>query len=130
MTTNALTPLGKELRKLRIDALERIADLAKALRCTSSFISAVELGKRSPPEEFLIGIVKHYGLDAAAEQRLRMLAVQSTSAVRIDLSQGENDVSRELAVAFARAFPTLDSEKASELLKRLTWPGSHNGEKK
>lgn len=128
--SNALTPLGKELRKLRIDALERIADLARALRCTPSFISAVELGKRSPPEDFLQGIVRHYNLDAAAEARLRNLAALSTTAVRIDLTEGTSERSRELAVAFARAFPTIDSEKAAKLLETLTWPNNQKGQKR
>jgi|ERR1700754_4108661 len=116
---NELTPIGKFLRKLRIDAGERIADMARALRCTSSFISAVELGKRSPPEDFLQGVIAHYKLDSAQERELRTLAVKSTTAVRIDLSQGGNELSRELAVAFARAFPDIDSEQAAALLTTL-----------
>lgn len=116
---NALTPLGKELRKLRIDAGERIADLAEELGCTSSFISAVELGKRSPPDDFIEGVTKHYRLDSSGEKNLRALALQSTSAVRIDLSKNQNDLSREVAVAFARAFPTIDAEKARALLAAL-----------
>ena len=119
---NALTPLGKELRKLRIDAGERIADLASALGCTSSFVSAVELGKRSPPDSFVSGVIQHYNLDADGKAGIRSLAMKSTASVNIDLAQGKNDLSRELAVAFARAFPTIDTDKAAELLQTLNVP--------
>ena len=115
---SSLTQLGKVLRKQRIDADERIADLAEALGVTSSFISAIELGKRSPSEQFLSGVVKHYALSREDEAELRQAAVKSTGSVRIDLDD-HNDLSRELAVAFARAFPTIDQAKANELLSTL-----------
>lgn len=123
---NALTPLGKELRKLRIDAGERIADLAKALGCTSSFVSAVELGKRSPPDSFISGVVEHYDLNGIQEKTIRSLAMSATTAVRIDLAQGRNDLSRQVAVAFARAFPTIDRDKAAQLLQTLNHPSSRS----
>jgi HTH-type transcriptional regulator, competence development regulator len=115
---SSLTQLGKVLRKQRIDADERIADLAEALGVTSSFVSAIELGKRSPTEQFLSGVVKHYALSREDEVELRQAAVKSTGSVRIDLDN-HNDLSRELAVAFARAFPTIDQAKANELLSTL-----------
>ena len=116
----ALTPLGKMLRKLRIDAGERIADVASVLRCTPSFISAIELGKKSPPSDFLQKIFVHYALDDQNQKELRDAAIQSTAAVQIDLKDGSNDLSKELAVAFARAFPTIDRAHASELLRTLS----------
>lgn len=128
--SNTLSPLGKLLRKLRIDAGERIADLADKLGCTSSFISAIELGKRSPPEEFLTGVAKHYSMNASQEQELRAAAVQSTSSVRINLESGGNDLSRELAVAFARAFPTIDQKKANEMLLALNGTAPKGGRKR
>lgn len=118
----ALTPLGKMLRKLRIDACERIADLAKELGCTSSFVSAVELGKKSPPEGFISSVIAHYQLDELQAAELRSAASRSVSSVRIDL-ENSNDLSKEFAVAFARAFPTIDSEKAEQLLKTLSGKG-------
>jgi hypothetical protein len=69
-------------------------------------------------------------MNAAQEQELRAAAVQSTSSVRINLDSGGNDLSRELAVAFARAFPTIDQKKANEMLLALNGAAPKGGRKR
>jgi transcriptional regulator with XRE-family HTH domain len=114
-----LTPLGKYMRKLRIDRGERIYDLAQSLGVTSSFISAIELGNKTASTDLLGKVIAHYRLDQAGAAELREAAKVSTKDVKIEL-KGQSDKSRELAVAFARQFPTLDETKIAELLGLLT----------
>ena len=47
-----ITELGKELRKIRIDQDERLLDMAERLEKSAAFVSAVEVGKKSPPSGF------------------------------------------------------------------------------
>ena len=42
-----ITELGKHLRKIRIDHGEILKNMADKLGVTSSFLSAVEIGKRN-----------------------------------------------------------------------------------
>lgn len=115
---NALTPLGRELRKLRLDAGERIYDLAEAIKVTASFISALELGKKQIPDNFLSRVVEHYGLSQAVSEELYRVGELSAKAVKIPLEQ-RTDASRELAVAFARAFPKIGDEEAKVLISQF-----------
>jgi transcriptional regulator with XRE-family HTH domain len=111
-----VTPLGKELRKLRVDSGERIFDFANAIGVTSSFISALELGKKVVPEEFLGKVVKHYNLGAEAAANLAYAARLSARTVAIPLEK-QSHTARELALAFAKVFPDLKDDDARELLE-------------
>ena len=44
-----ITPIGKFLRKLRIDTGEILKDMAEKLHVSPSFLSAVENGKKKMP---------------------------------------------------------------------------------
>ena len=54
------TEFGKWLRTLRISIGIRLYDMSKALSVSSSFISAVETGKKSIPLDFVEKIIKNY----------------------------------------------------------------------
>lgn len=110
-----LTPLGKMMRKLRIDQGEKLFDIAKALGVTPSFVSAVELGSKSATSELLRKVIAHYRLEQKQADDLLEAARLSKKDLKIELI-GKSDKSRELAVAFARQFPTLDEVKIRELL--------------
>ena len=114
----APTPMGKALRKLRVDSGERIFDLAKALDYTTSFVSALELGKKAIPDDFADKVIRHYKLKGADAESFRRDVRLSAQSVKVAMAD-KSDLSRELAVAFARSFPTLDDKKAKELLDAL-----------
>ena len=58
-----LTPLGKYLRKLRIDKGEILKNMSDKLKVTVSFLSAVENGKKKMPSEWNQKICDLYKLD-------------------------------------------------------------------
>lgn len=59
------TEFGKFCRKLRIDNDEHMVNMAEKLGVTSSYLSAVENGKRKVPEEWFNEISKHYTLTSS-----------------------------------------------------------------
>ena len=58
-----LTRVGIFLRKLRLDSGEIMKDMATKLDVSSSFLSAVENGKKKMPESWYDTIVNLYNLD-------------------------------------------------------------------
>lgn len=123
---NTLTPLGKTMRKFRIDRGELLADVAKALGVSASMLSAVERGRKAAPENLVDGIAKRYGLEGLEKKELERLAEASAPQLRIGLT-GANDPARELAVAFARRFQTLDQKEVDQMLSFLNTTKSKEG---
>ncbi len=66
-----VTPFGKTLCKLRIDHSERLLDMAKKLDISVSFLSSVEIGKKSVPVGLEEKIIELYALDQEKTLLLR-----------------------------------------------------------
>lgn len=85
-----LTNFGKFNRKLRIDNNEKMKDMAQKLGVTSSYLSAVEHGKRRVPIVWIDKIAGYYKL---TEQQLAEL----NKAIIIDsLSEREKLILEEV----------------------------------
>jgi transcriptional regulator with XRE-family HTH domain len=112
-----LTEFGQFLRKLRIDYGELLKDMAVKLGVTSSFLSAVETGKRNIPDGWVEKIGQFYGLGMFELDALRDAAANSVMAVTMNLS---NMVSKrkETALLFARKFDEVD-DTAIEAIRKL-----------
>jgi len=112
-----LTEFGQYLRKLRIDCGELLKDMADKLGVTSSYLSAVETGKRNIPDGWVEKINQFYKLDMFEQEALRIAVTNSTRAVTMDLS---NMVPkrRETALLFARKFVEVDNS-AIEAIRKL-----------
>ena len=54
---------GKILRKIRIDNGEILKDMADKLEMTSSYLSAIECGKRNIPNNLITKLQQLYNLD-------------------------------------------------------------------
>jgi hypothetical protein len=106
------TALGKELRKLRIDHDERLLDMADRVGKSASFISAVEVGKKSPPVGFEDLVIKAYGLTAGAAEALKRAADASRKAFLLEPSSA---LGRDTAGLLARKINTLSDEQLKEI---------------
>ena len=95
-----------------------LKDMAQDLDVTSSYLSAVEVGKRNVPEEWPRKIGKMYDLSDEEIENLEAAATASASQIKLDLSDATNE-SRELAVAFARRFNDLTPKDQNEILTLL-----------
>ncbi|WP_375685029.1 helix-turn-helix domain-containing protein [Bartonella sp. AP172QHHD] len=81
-----VTSFGKILRKLRIDHSERLLDMAKKLDISVSFLSSVEIGKKSVPVGLEEKIIELYGLDKAMASLLKKEAYSYRKSFTIKTS--------------------------------------------
>jgi transcriptional regulator with XRE-family HTH domain len=113
-----LSVFGKLLRKIRIDNGEILKDMADKLKVTSSYLSAVEVGKRAVPESWPEVIAKVYNLDDSQLDALRSAADEQKVQVKFDLNLlGQND--KNLVLSFAREFKELNDEEKDQIFSIL-----------
>lgn len=110
--------LGKFLRKLRIDVGETLRDMADKLCVSSAFLSAVENGKKKMPESWFAKIESMYNLTSEQMDEFRKAELESRESIELHI-QGIPAQNRDLAVAFARSFGTLDDEMIEKIQKLL-----------
>lgn len=113
-----LTDFGKVCRKIRIDSDEILADMAEKLRVTSSFLSAIENGKKNVPEELCLKIKNLYNLDEKEYEKLLIAANNSQRQVKIQMDRLGN-ADRELVLSFARGFENLDAREKDKIIRIL-----------
>ena len=111
-----ITPFGIAIRKLRLDKGLRLLDLAEMLGLSSSFISAVETGKKPIPAGYVDSIVRALRLPAGEVDELQMAADRSRAFINVDGLKGSQ---RELVAAFARKLDDLPQEFLEEIKKRV-----------
>lgn len=112
-----LTNFGKFVRKIRIDNGELLKHMADTLEVTSSYLSAVEVGKRNVPQGWREKIITHYNLTPMQQVELSTAIDDSQLNIKIDL--GSYDVSdKNIVLSFARKFDNLD-ESDKEQIKNL-----------
>ncbi|MBQ9006578.1 MAG: helix-turn-helix transcriptional regulator [Atopobiaceae bacterium] len=109
-----ITTLGRVLRKMRIDSGELLKDMSERLEISSAMLSAIENGKRKPMEDFASRVAAEYGLDELEYLALEDAVAEQRARVSIGLD-GAARKDRELAVAFARQFGTLDEDAKSQI---------------
>ncbi len=109
-----ITPFGIAARKLRLDKGLRLLDLAERLNVSSSFVSAVETGKKPMPAGYVDSVVEAMGLTPTEATEIQRAADRSKAVVDIDGLQGSQ---RELVAAFARKLHDLPPEFLEEIKK-------------
>ena len=65
-----ITEFGKALRKLRIDRGEILKTMAEKLNMTSSYLSAIECGKRNIPSDLISKLASIYDLTEEEQEIL------------------------------------------------------------
>jgi HTH-type transcriptional regulator, competence development regulator len=113
-----LTAFGKAVRKLRLDSegMHKLKDLADALDVSSAYLSAVETGKKSASPDLVDRIADLFGVDVKKRRELHQLASETARTVQLSLVNGEPK-SRQVAVMFARRFPSFSEETLEKLLQ-------------
>ncbi|WP_157669315.1 XRE family transcriptional regulator [Chitinibacter sp. GC72] len=114
-----LTPFGKYLRKLRIDHGKLLKSMADSLKVTSSYLSAVEMGKKAVPDSWIGEIAAEYQLDDSEQKKLKNLAEMSKPEFKVQVPKEASDIARETVAVFARKAASLDDEAFRKLLELL-----------
>lgn len=94
----AITEFGKAVRKARIDADVTLASMALALGTTPSFLSAMEMGRKKIPADWVQKIESYFSNNGVSV-RLAELADVANKTVPID---GLSPAQQMLVAGFAR----------------------------
>jgi len=109
-----LNPLGKALRKLRIDRGWLLKDMAQGIGVATSFLSGIETGRKAIPTGFVERIANWADLSGEELTNLRNAAVTSQREFKISVRADFSDGDREAAALLAR-FGELPREKRDSL---------------
>ncbi len=117
-----MTPLGAKLRALREERGVSLKDMAKALRVSSAYLSALEHGRRGKPTWILLQrIITYFNVIWDEAEDLQRLAELSDPKVSIDTA-GLAPEATELANRLAKDIGRLSVEDLTvlktELIKR------------
>ena len=113
-----LTPFGRALRKHRIYKNISLREMAGRMDVAASFLSAVENGRKSIPENFAAKAAAALDLDLT--QRLDLQEKADVSQKDYTISTGnKSDADRELVAVFARQFGGLDENEKREIMSIL-----------
>lgn len=105
-----LSPFGRFCRKLRIDNGELLKEMAEKLGVTSSYLSAVENGKRNVPRNWATRISEIYSLDHEQSGELKRASEKSQLNNNVNLTKLNNE-DRSLMVALARKIDGLNDDE-------------------
>lgn len=110
--------VGNYLRDLRLNNGQTLKQMAEILGVSSSFLSAVENGKKSMPNRWNKILSNEYHLNNAQLDDLKQAIKDSAASVKLNLADS-NDSSRKLAISFARNFNDLSEAEKSKIMKIL-----------
>lgn len=112
-----LTPFGKTIRKARIDTGETLSSMAKGVKKTVSFLSAIETGVKKIPTE-LIPVIRSYLIEKGANpqdlENLESDAMLSNQQINL---QAMDSNKQKAIVAFAKS--ELTPSQIDEIMKLL-----------
>ena len=105
-----MTPLGHKLRQMREERGVSLKDMAKALRVSSAYLSALEHGRRGKPTWMLLQrIIAYFNVIWDEAEELQRLAELSDPRVTVDTA-GLAPEATELANRLARDIGRLAPE--------------------
>lgn len=114
-----LTPFGKFCRKLRIDHGELLKDMADKLDVTSSYLSAIENGKRNVPLRWVSKLTELYSLNQEEYQELKEVAKESQIKNTLNIKSLKTD-DKDLLMALARKIDGMNSEDKLKIRNLLS----------
>lgn len=121
------TIFGKFCRMLRIRNDEVLRDMARKLGVSSSYLSAVENGKRPTPKSWRNKLIQLYDLTNDESKELDDAIYQSHQEIKITLNLNRFSSSdRDTLMAFARRYDSLDEDAKTSLRELLRERGGFN----
>lgn len=117
-----MTELATILKKVRLECGQVLKNMADVLSVTSSYLSAVENGKRPMPEEWLKTLKEAYNLDNNTMEKVKKAADDLKTTIKMNL-ENTTHTKKEAAVVFARSFEEMDDQTAKSIIKILKGRG-------
>ncbi|MDO4604568.1 MAG: helix-turn-helix transcriptional regulator [Helcococcus sp.] len=113
-----LTKVGVFLRKLRLDKNEIMKDMAKNLGVSSSFLSAVENGKKRMPSNWFESISNIYDLNEDELDEFSNAIANTEEVVEINIKE-LSSTKREFAFSLARQLDSIDDNQILKFIENL-----------
>ena len=113
-----LSPFGKFCRRLRLERGELLMDMAKKLQVKSSYLSSVEVGRKSVPEIWKEEIAILYSLEKSEKDNLLKAIDESVRQIKINM-QNRTEADRQFLLTFARKLDDLELIEKESILKIL-----------
>ncbi len=114
-----ISKFGLLMREIRSNYGESLRDLANKLGISAAFLSAMEVGKKKIPADYVERITNIYNLDEEYKARLEDAVSLSNKRVTLDLTE-LNKKQTEASLAFARKIKDADPALIEKLLKALS----------
>jgi transcriptional regulator with XRE-family HTH domain len=112
------TKFGKELKMLRLKNDEILKNMADKMEMSSAYLSAIELGKRKVPDDFIKKLTKAYQLNQLQVNEINNALNEHEGKIEIILNNVDPE-KKEMAMIFARTFENMGSEKAKQIIEML-----------
>lgn len=113
-----VTEYGKFIRIYRLQHGLLLKDMSDKLNVPSSYLSAMEMGRKTITNEFVSKLIDTYTFTDDEEALLRQAVENSSNCVKLNL-QSATQQQRNAAVSFARKFNDLDSSTIDKILELL-----------
>ena len=116
------TEIAKFLRKLRIDSDKSLGDMAEDLELSAAYLSAIENGRRTAPEEMKDNLFAKYSLSEGQKLEFARLVAESRKKVEIGLKGIQEDILPEYvdtAVMFAHDLSQMNRQQLAEVKEFL-----------
>jgi transcriptional regulator with XRE-family HTH domain len=114
-----MTPFGQRLRDLRQQHGRALKDMARALKVSSAYLSALEHGHRAQPKPgFVQQVAAYFNLAWEEVDELKALAELSDPKPSID-TRGLSPLATEAANLLKRRIRSLDEAALKAILKQL-----------
>jgi transcriptional regulator with XRE-family HTH domain len=110
----AITDFGKAVRKARIEADVTLAAMAAELETTPSFLSALEMGRKKIPADWIGKIESYFARRGVLGVQLGKLADVANKSVSLE---GLSPAQQMLVAGFARV--NLDDDQLARLRELL-----------
>ena len=107
------------LKIIRVNNNEMLMEMAKKLDVSSTFLSAIENGKKKVPDDFKDKLCANYSLSDDEIKELNEGIVINNDRVDLNLSELSGP-KKELAISLGRSFDTLSDEAVDELLNIIS----------
>ncbi len=112
------TEFGKALRHIRLDHFENMKDMAQKLNVSTSFLSAVEVGKKNIPAKWVEDISNIYNLSAQETNELQNAFDITQQKVSLSL-ESMDEAHQNVSLMFARSIKNIDPNTLDKLKKLL-----------
>lgn len=113
-----ISKFGIVMRQFRSRTGESLRTMSSKLEISPAFLSAMEVGRRQIPQEYLPKIKNLYNLNDEDYIRLQEAAMETNNRVDIELSK-MNEAQKAVSMTFARKIENADPELIEKLRKAL-----------